>query len=174
MKKLEDYVRSIPNFPSAGIIFRDITTVIQDPDGFKLAIDKMMETIKDLDFDVIVGLESRGFIFGAPIAYEMGKGLVLARKKGKLPCETVECTYDLEYGSATVEMHKDAIKKGDKVVIIDDLLATGGTFKAGINLVEQLGGEVVKVLSLIELPALKGKEALKDYDVETIISFDGE
>ena len=174
MKKLEDYVRSIPDFPKEGIIFRDITTVIQDPVGFKMAIDEMLKKLEGVDFDVIVGLESRGFIFGAPLAYKLDKGLVLARKKGKLPCETVDCTYELEYGSATIEMHKDAIKKGDKVVVVDDLLATGGTFKAGINLVEQLGGEVVKVLAMIELPALKGKEALKDYDVETIIAFDGE
>lgn len=173
MKKLEEYVRSIPDFPEPGIIFRDITTVIQDPDGFKLAIDELLKKLDGVDFDVVVGLESRGFIFGAPIAYAKNKGLILVRKKGKLPCETVECSYELEYGSATVEMHKDAIKKGMKAVIVDDLIATGGTLEAGIKLVEELGGEVVKVLSLIELAGLNGREKLKGYDVETVICYDG-
>ena len=124
MKKLEEYVRSIPDFPEPGIIFRDVTSILQDADGLKLAVDSMQALLEDTDADVIVGTESRGFIFGAPIAYNLHKPLVLVRKKGKLPCETVEKSYDLEYGSATIEMHKDSIKPGQKVVIVDDLIAT--------------------------------------------------
>lgn len=173
MKKVEDYVRSIPDFPEPGIIFRDITTVLQDPDGLKLAIDGLKERLDGVDFDVVVGAESRGFIFGAPLAYEFGKGFVPVRKKGKLPCETVEKTYDLEYGTATIEMHKDAVKKGEKVVLLDDLIATGGTMKAAAELVEELGGEVVKMLFLIELSDLNGREVLKDYDVDSVVQFEG-
>ena len=124
MKKIEEYVRSIPDFPEPGIIFRDVTSVIQDADGLQLAIDSMQDCLKGVDFDVITGLESRGFIFGMPIAYNLHKPFVLVRKAGKLPCETISRTYDLEYGSATIEMHKDAIKPGKRVVIIDDLIAT--------------------------------------------------
>ena len=173
MKKLEDYVRNIPDFPEKGIIFRDITTVLKEPDGFNLAIDSMQEKLKDIDFDLVLGAESRGFIFGAPIAYKLNKGFSPVRKKGKLPAETIEEDYDLEYGKATLEIHKDSIKPGQKVVIIDDLIATGGTLQAIIKLVERLGGEVSKIVCLIELPELKGKENLKGYDVETIISFLG-
>ena len=158
MKKLEEYIRSIPDFPEKGIIFRDITTILQDAEGLKLAIDSMIETLKDVDFDVIVGTESRGFIFGVPIAYAMGKPFVPCRKKGKLPCETVTAEYDLEYGSAAIELHKDSIKKGQKVVIVDDLIATGGTVKACASLVEELGGEVAKIVFLMELAGLKGRE----------------
>ena len=173
MKKLEDYVRNIPDFPEKGIIFRDITTVLKEPDGFNLAIDSMQKKLKDIDFDLVLGAESRGFIFGAPIAYNLNKGFIPVRKKGKLPAETIEEDYDLEYGKATLEIHKDSIKPGQKVVIIDDLIATGGTLQAIIKLVERLGGEVSKIVCLIELPELKGKENLKGYDVETIISFLG-
>ena len=173
MKKVEDYVRSIPDFPEKGIIFRDITSVIQDPEGLKLAIDGIQNLLKDVDFDVVVGPESRGFIFGAPLAYVMHKPFVPIRKKGKLPCETVEKTYDLEYGTATIEMHKDAVKKGEKVVLLDDLIATGGTMKAAAELVEELGGEVVKMLFLIELSDLNGREVLKDYDVDSVVQFEG-
>lgn len=173
MKKVEDYVRSIPDFPEKGIIFRDITTVLQDPDGLKLAIDEMKKCLDGVDFDVVAGAESRGFIFGAPIAYETGKGFVLVRKKGKLPCETVSQKYDLEYGSAEIEMHKDSIKPGQKVVIVDDLIATGGTIEATIKLIESLGGEVVKVLFLMELAGLKGRERLKGYDVDAVITYPG-
>ena len=141
MKKLEEYVRSIPDFPEKGIIFRDVTSVLQDADGLHLAIDTMLEKIKDLDYDVVVGPESRGFIFGTPIAYNNHKPFVLIRKKGKLPRETVSTTYDLEYGSATIEMHKDSIKPGQKVVIVDDLMATGGTAKAIMEMVEEMGAE---------------------------------
>ena len=145
MKKIEEYVRSIPDFPEPGIIFRDITSVLQDADGLQLAIDSMIKLLDGVDFDVVAGTESRGFIFGVPIAYEMHKPFVPVRKKGKLPCETISQSYDLEYGQATIEMHKDSIKPGQKVVLVDDLIATGGTIEAAIKLVEQLGGEVVKV-----------------------------
>ena len=141
MKKIEAYVRSIPDFPEPGIIFRDVTSVLQDADGLQLAIDSMQDCLEGEEFDVITGLESRGFIFGMPIAYNLHKPFVLVRKAGKLPCETVSRTYELEYGSATIEMHKDSIKPGQKVVIVDDLIATGGSVEAAIKLVEELGGE---------------------------------
>ncbi len=166
MKKVEDYVRSIPDFPEKGIIFRDITSVIQSPEGLKLAIDGINESLKDVDYDVVVGPESRGFIFGVPVAYVNGKGFVPVRKKGKLPCETISEDYSLEYGTATIEMHKDAIVPGQKVVIVDDLIATGGTTEAIIKLIERLGGEVVKIVFLIELEGLNGREKLAGYDVD--------
>ena len=173
MKKLEEYVRSIPDFPEEGIIFRDITSVLQDADGLQLAIDTMQELVKDMDFDVVAGAESRGFIFGTAIAYNMHKPFILVRKAGMLPCETVSKTYDLEYGSATIEIHKDAIKPGQKVVLIDDLIATGGTIKAAAELVEELGGEVVKILFLMELAGLEGRKALAGYDVESVVVYEG-
>ena len=173
MKKIEEYVRSIPDFPEPGIIFRDVTSVIQDADGLQLAIDSMQDCLKGVDFDVITGLESRGFIFGVPIAYALHKPFVPVRKAGKLPCETVSKTYDLEYGSATIEMHKDSIKPGQKVVIVDDLIATGGTIEAAIQMVEELGGEVVKVIFFMELAGLKGRERLKNYDVDSVIIYEG-
>lgn len=173
MKDLKEYVRNIPDFPEKGIIFRDITTVLQDKEGLHLAIDSIQEMLKDIDFDVVVAPESRGFIFGMPIAYNLNKSFVPVRKKGKLPCETIEESYDLEYGKATVEIHKDAINKGQKIVIIDDLIATGGTLEAIIKLVERLGGEVVKICCLIDLPELKGKEKLNKYDISASISFEG-
>lgn len=173
MKKLEEYVRSIPDFPEKGIIFRDVTSVLQDADGLKLAIDTMQEKIKDLDFDVVAGPESRGFIFGTPLAYNNHKPFVLIRKKGKLPCETVEMEYDLEYGTATIEMHKDSIKKGQKVLIVDDLIATGGTTEAMIKLIESLGGEVVGVVVLIELAGLKGRKKINGYRLESAICYEG-
>ena len=172
-KNIEEYVTSIPNFPEPGIIFRDITSVLQDADGLQLAIDLLEEKIKDADPDVIVGLESRGFIFGMPLAYNLHKPFVLVRKKGKLPRETVEMSYDLEYGSATIEMHKDSIKPGQTVAVIDDLIATGGTVSAAVKLVEELGGKVVKIAFLMELAGLKGREKLKGYDVESVICYDG-
>ena len=173
MKKIEEYVRSIPDFPEPGIIFRDITSVLQDADGLQLAIDSMIKLLDGVDFDVVAGTESRGFIFGVPIAYEMHKPFVPVRKKGKLPCETISQSYDLEYGQATLEMHKDSIKPGQKVVLVDDLIATGGTIEAAIKLVEQLGGEVVKVIFLMELAGLKGRERLKGYDVASVITYEG-
>ncbi len=174
MKKVEDYVRTIPDFPEPGIMFRDITTVLGDADGLELAIDEMQKRIGDpKDVDVIVGLESRGFIFGMPLAYNLHKPFVLVRKKGKLPCETVEQTYDLEYGSATIEMHKDSIKPGQKVVVVDDLIATGGTVAAAVKLIEKLGGDVRKCVFLMELAGLNGRQKLEGYDVETVISYEG-
>ena len=164
MKPIEEYVRSIPDFPESGIIFRDVTSILQDADGLHLAIDLMQEKLKDVDFDVVVGPESRGFIFGVPIAYNLHKPFIPIRKKGKLPCETVSVEYELEYGTATIEMHKDAIKPGQKVVIIDDLIATGGT---------NLGGEVVKAVFLMELAGLKGRERLEGYDVDAVITYPG-
>ena len=173
MKRVEDYVRSIPDFPEPGIIFRDITSVLQDADGLQLAIDSMQACLKNTEVDVIAGTESRGFIFGVPIAYNLHKPFVPIRKKGKLPCETVSQSYDLEYGSAEIEIHKRSIKPGDKVVIVDDLMATGGTAEAMIKLIEGLGGEVVEVLCLIELMGLKGREKLKGYKVDSVIQYPG-
>ena len=173
MKKIEEYVRTIPEFPEPGIMFRDVTSVLQDPEGLKLAIDSMIRLLDGVDFDVIAGAESRGFIFGAPIAYALGKAFVPIRKKGKLPCETISEKYDLEYGTAEIEMHKDAIKPGQKVVVVDDLIATGGTIEASIKMIEKLGGEVVKVLFLMELAGLKGRDRLAGYDVASVITYEG-
>ena len=173
MKKIEDYVLSIPDFPEPGIIFRDITSVLQDADGLQLAIDSMQDCLKDIDVDVIAGTESRGFIFGVPVAYAAHKGFVPVRKKGKLPCKTVSMKYDLEYGSAEVEMHEDSIKPGQKVVIIDDLIATGGTMEAICKLIESLGGEVVRICFVMELAGLEGRKKLKDYPVESLIVYEG-
>lgn len=173
MKKVEDYVRSIPDFPEEGIIFRDVTSVLQDAEGLKLAIDSMIGLLEGVEFDVIVGTESRGFIFGVPIAYALGKPFVPARKKGKLPCETISVAYDLEYGQVEVEMHKDAICPGQKVVLVDDLIATGGTIEACVRMVEELGGEVVKIVFLMELAGLKGREKLGKYDVASVITYEG-
>ena len=173
MKKIEEYVRTIPDFPEPGIMFRDVTSIMQDADGLHLAIDSMQEYIKDMDFDLVVGPESRGFIFGVPIAYNMHKPFIPVRKKGKLPCETVSAEYDLEYGTAVIEMHKDSIKPGQKVVIIDDLIATGGTTQAMIKLIEELGGEVVKIVFLMELEGLNGRNKLNGYSIESVIKYSG-
>lgn len=173
MKKVEDYVRNIPDFPEKGIIFRDITSVLQDANGLQLAIDGMSQLLDGIEFDVIAGAESRGFIFGVPIAYNFKKPFIPIRKKGKLPCETVSKEYALEYGTATIEIHKDAIKPGDKVVIVDDLIATGGTIEAATQLVEQLGGQVVKIIFLMELAGLKGRDKLSQYDVASVITYEG-
>lgn len=174
MKKIEDYMRSIPGFPKEGIIFRDMTKALNDKEGLKLTIDSLIDCIKDVDFNIIGGIESRGFILGMPIAYEMNKAFLPVRKKGKLPCPTIEESYDLEYGSATIEIDKTAVKPGDKVVLIDDLIATGGTMKAACKLVERLGGEVVAIVFLMELVDLKGREVLKDYPVYSVIKYEGE
>lgn len=173
MKKIEEYVRSIPDFPEPGIIFRDVTSVIQDAEGLQLAIDELQKLLDGVEFDVIAGAESRGFIFGMPIAYNLKKPFVLVRKKGKLPRETVEMSYDLEYGSATIEMHKDSIKPGQKVVLVDDLIATGGTIEAAAKLVESLGGEVVKIIFLMELAGLEGRKRLEKYDVASVVCYEG-
>lgn len=173
MKKIEEYVRSIPDFPEEGIIFRDVTSVLQDAEGLRLAIDSMQEKLKDVDYDLLAGPESRGFIFGVPIAYNMKKPFIPVRKKGKLPCETVSAEYALEYGTATIEIHKDAVKPGQRVVIVDDLMATGGTIEAIIKLIEQLGGIVVKIVFLMELEGLNGRSRLDGYDVDSVIKYPG-
>ena len=154
-------------------MFRDITGILQDAEGFQLAIDSLLELIKDTPCDVIAGAESRGFIFGAPLAYALKKPFALVRKKGKLPRETICESYELEYGTAEIEMHTDSIRPGQKVILIDDLIATGGTIEAAAKLVEQLGGEVVKIIFLMELAGLNGREKLSKYDVESVITYKG-
>ena len=173
MSKLEDCVISIPDFPEPGIIFRDVTGILRDPEGLKESIDGLISRLDGVDFDLIVGPEARGFIFGMPVAYELGKAFIPIRKKGKLPRETIEETYDLEYGTATIEIHKEDMKPGQRVVMIDDLMATGGTMLANIHLVEKLGGKVEKVLFVMELAGLHGREKLKDYDVDSLIIYPG-
>lgn len=173
MKRIDDYITSIPDFPEKGIIFRDITTVIQDPEGFKLAIDKLIELSKEFDFDLVAGTEARGFLLGAPVAYALGKGFVLVRKKGKLPRKTISKRYALEYGTAEVEMHIDSVKPGQRVLIVDDLIATGGTVKATAELVEELGGTVAGIVFLIELAGLKGREVLNGYEVRSAECYEG-
>lgn len=171
MKNLSDYIASIPDFPEPGVIFRDITPLLGDPQGLQLAIDALLKELKEVDYDLVIGPESRGFIFGVPVAYGAGKGFVPVRKAGKLPRETVSMEYDLEYGSAVIEMHKDAVKPGQKVVIVDDLIATGGTTKAMIKLIEEAGGEVVKLCFFIELKDLNGRQALSGYDVSSVLTY---
>lgn len=168
---LKNVIRSIEDFPEKGIIFRDITTVLSDKDALKASIDEMDALIKDLDYNVVIGPESRGFIFGMPIAYNNNKSFVPIRKKGKLPYKTISKSYSLEYGEATIEMHIDALKKGDKVVITDDLLATGGTCLAMIDLIEQAGAEVVGLVFFIELMDLKGREKLSGYNVQSVLKY---
>lgn len=172
-KQIEEYVLSIPDFPEEGIIFRDVTSILEDADGLHLAIDLLQEKLDGLDFDIIVGPESRGFIFGMPLAYNLHKSFVPIRKKGKLPCETVSVEYELEYGSAEIEIHKRSIKPGDKVVIGDDLMATGGTSAAMIRLIESLGGKVNGLVFLMELEGLKGREKLEGYHVDSVIRYPG-
>ena len=173
MKRIEDYVISIPDFPEPGIIFRDITGILRDADGLKLSIDKIQEMLEGVEFDGVLGLESRGFIFGMPIAYNLHKAFIPVRKKGKLPRETVSAKYDLEYGTAEIEIHKEDLRPGMKVVIIDDLIATGGTVEAAVKLAESLGAEVVKIAFVMELAGLKGRERLAGYDVESVITYEG-
>ncbi len=173
MKKLEDYVISIPDFPKEGIIFRDVTGILMDADGLQLSIDSLMGMLDGIDFDIVAGSESRGFIFGMPVAYNLHKPFIPIRKKGKLPRATISEEYALEYGTATIEIHQDAIKPGQKVVLVDDLMATGGTMEAMIKLVERLGGEVVKCCFVMELAGLNGRELLKGYDVDSAIIYEG-
>lgn len=173
MKQLEEYVRSIPDFPEPGIIFRDVTTILKDADGLRLAVDRLTAMLQGVDYDLVAGPESRGFIFGVPVAYLQHKGFVPVRKKGKLPCETISVQYDLEYGSAEIEVHKDAIMPGQRVVIIDDLLATGGTMAAITELIERMGGEVVKICLVMELKGLCGRARLNGYPVEAAITYEG-
>lgn len=172
MKSLEDYITIINDFPEEGVIYRDITSVIEDSEGFRLAIGELLKLLDGVEFDKIITLESRGFIFGAPIAYELRKPMVLVRKAGKLPRDTVSQSYNLEYGSATVEIHKSSINPGDKVILIDDLIATGGTLQAAAKLVEALGGEIVKAVALVELRGFDARSRL-DFDIETVLSYDG-
>ena len=168
---LRDKIRNIQDFPQEGVLFRDITTLLKDAEGMKEAIDQMTAKLEGVDFDLVLGPESRGFIFGMPVAYNMGKGFVPVRKAGKLPAEVVSKEYALEYGTATIEMHKDAIQPGQKVVIVDDLMATGGTAKAIVEMVEEMGGEVAALLFLIELDFLEGRKVLPDYRIESIIHY---
>lgn len=168
---LKNLVRDVVDFPKEGIVFKDITTILQNPAGLKASIEQMQEPLKNIAFDHVIGPESRGFIFGVPIAYNLNKGFIPVRKAGKLPYEVKSKEYNLEYGTATIEMHIDAIKPGDKVVIIDDLLATGGTSKAMIDLIEELGGVVVKLVYLIELEFLNGRNIVGDYPIDSIIKY---
>ncbi len=169
--KLEDKIRDVPDFPIKGVLFKDITTLLKDPDAYHAAIDAMVERFKSQHIDVVVGMESRGFVLAAPMAYLLGAGLVPVRKLGKLPAETVRAEYSLEYGTNTLEMHKDAIQPGQRVLVVDDLLATGGTTQATVKLVEQVGGKVVAIAFLIELTFLHGREKLKGYDIYAEIKY---
>lgn len=169
--KLEDKIRDIPDFPVKGILFKDITTLLKDPPAFKYAIDELAARYKDEKIDMIVAMESRGFIFAAPLAYRLGAGFVPARKPGKLPAETISVQYSLEYGTDKVEMHKDACCPGQRVLIVDDLLATGGTAAATVQLVEKLGGKVVGIAFLIELTFLNGRDRLKGYPIFSLIQY---
>jgi adenine phosphoribosyltransferase len=171
MAELGTKIRDIPDFPKPGILFKDITTLLKEGPAFKDAIDGLLAKIGKRKIDVVVGMESRGFIFGAPVAYALGAGFVPVRKLGKLPSDVVSVEYDLEYGSATLEMHSDAFKAGARVLVVDDLLATGGTVAGTIELVKQLKGEIVALAFLIELKALKGRDKLEGYDVITLIQF---
>ena len=170
MSDLKEYITDIPDFPEKGIIFRDVTSLLQSGEGFRKAIDGILAKLDNVEFDAVIGLDARGFLFAAPVAYIRSKGFIPVRKKGKLPRETISAEYALEYGTAEVEIHTDSLKKGDKVVIIDDLIATGGTIGAAVKLAEQLGAEVVRIVCLIELRGLNGREKLKGYDVEALIS----
>ncbi|MBC7262786.1 MAG: adenine phosphoribosyltransferase [Chloroflexi bacterium] len=167
---LAKMIRDVPDFPVKGILFKDITTLCKDPDAFQEAIDSLVDRYLDQDIDIVVAIEARGFIFGAPLAYELGAGFVPVRKPNKLPAETISAEYSLEYGTNVLEMHTDAIKPGQKVLVVDDLLATGGSAKATVQLVERLGGKVVGIAFLIELAFLKGRELLKGYDVFSLIT----
>jgi adenine phosphoribosyltransferase len=169
---LAQTIRNVPDFPVEGIQFKDITTLLQDPVSFRAAVDEMLDAYRDRPIDVVVGIESRGFIWGAILAYEMGVGFVPVRKPGKLPAETIRAEYALEYGTNALEMHVDALRPGQKVLVVDDLLATGGTAKATCELVERLGGEVVGVAFLIELTFLHGRDKLSGYDVLSLVSMD--
>ncbi len=169
--RIEGLIRNVPDFPQPGIQFKDITPVLQDPQGLRAAIDAVAEPLKGKEIDAIVGLESRGFLFGAPIAYNMSLGFVIIRKPGKLPADTIDVKYELEYGSNVLEMHRDSITPGQRVVIVDDLLATGGTARGAATLVEQLGGVVVGFSFLIELEFLQGREKLAGYDIHSIIRY---
>jgi len=174
MEEIKRKIRTIPNFPKQGIMFRDITTLLKDPIGFKQAIEVFVERYSNIDIDFVIGIEARGFILGGAVAYELGKGFVPIRKPGKLPAEVVSEEYALEYGTDKVEMHKDAIKEGDRCLIIDDLLATGGTMLAACKLAQKLGAEIVECAFIVELPDLGGKKKLSSFNIFTMIEFEGD
>jgi adenine phosphoribosyltransferase len=171
IEELKKIIRDVPDFPKEGVIFKDITTLLQDPEAFKSSVNQLLNECRNYSIDKVVGIESRGFIFGAPIALELNAGLVLVRKPGKLPAETISETYELEYGKDSIEMHKDSIKSGDNVLVIDDLLATGGTAAATCNLIEKCGGNPVLVTFLIELTFLNGRKKLKNRNIFTLLNF---
>lgn len=174
MTELIDYVTEIPDFPKPGVLFRDVTTILNDPKGFELAIEGLITLAKEAgDFDLVAGTESRGFLFGTPVAYALGKGFVPVRKKGKLPRETISEEYDLEYGTAELEVHTDSISPGQRVLIIDDLLATGGTAEATVKLIERLGGTIVRICFVMELAGLEGRKKLEGQKVESLIRYEG-
>ena len=164
-------IRTIPDFPEKGILFRDTTTLFQDGEAFSSAVDAICEHLDGIDFDLVAGPEARGFVFGTPVAYKLKKGFITARKPGKLPYKTLSKAYDLEYGQATLEIHEDAVTKGQKVVIVDDLLATGGTCKALCELIEECGGEVAAIVFFIELEALKGRKVLEGHNVISLVRY---
>lgn len=176
MKTVQDYIRTIPDFPHEGIMFRDVTTLFADPRGFRLAVDLMLHPYAGLEIDKVVGLEARGFILGGAIAHQLSVGFVPVRKQGKLPGKTISQAYTLEYGEAVVELHDDAIQPGEKILVVDDLLATGGTAEAGIKLIERLGGEVISCAFVIDLPDLGGRKRLEGMgmDVTALCAFEGE
>ncbi len=171
---LKDTIRTVPDFPKPGILFRDITTLLKDPVAYREAIDRIADSLRDKQIDIVVGPEARGYIIGAPLAYALGAGFVLARKPGKLPADAISFDYGLEYGQDSLQMHTDAIRPGQRVVVADDLLATGGTALAVCKLVEKLGGEIVAARFLIELPELRGREKLTGYDLLSLIEFEGD
>jgi adenine phosphoribosyltransferase len=171
MKDLKDFIRDVPDFPKEGIIFKDITTLLKNSEALSIAIDQLYDKVKEMKIDKVIGIESRGFIFAPVIAYKLNAGFIPVRKPGKLPAEVVSESYELEYGTDTLEMHKDAIEKGDKVLIADDLIATGGTAKAVCKMVEKMGGEVVALEFLIELEFLKGREKLEKYNLISLIKY---
>ncbi|HKI77284.1 MAG TPA: adenine phosphoribosyltransferase [Ignavibacteriaceae bacterium] len=171
---LKKYIRSVPDFPKKGIMFRDITTILKEPAAFKVTATQLFEKAQNLDVNKVVGIESRGFIFGSILAERLDVGFVPIRKPNKLPAETVKETYALEYGTDTIEIHKDAIKPGDKILLHDDLLATGGTAEAAVKLIEKLGGRVLQLSFIVELSFLNGRERLKDYDVVSLVNYDSE
>lgn len=170
--ELKSKIRVIEDYPVEGISFKDITTLLKDKDAFKLTLDLMEKELKDIDFDYVIGIESRGFLFGAPLADRMGKGFIPVRKPGKLPADIEKVSYDLEYGANQLEIHKDAINEGDKVIIIDDLIATGGSAQATGKLIESLGGDIAGFGFLIELTSLNGRDLLKDYKVFSLLEYD--
>jgi len=173
-ESIKSKIRMVPHWPKKGIMFRDVTTLIKDPEGLRETIDLLYKRYMDKKIDYIIGIESRGFIFGAPLAYLLNCGFIPIRKPGKLPAEVVSEEYTLEYGTDKIEIHKDAIKKGDRIVIVDDLLATGGTANAARNLVKKLGGNIIEITFIVELPELKGRQKIQEENIYSIVSFEGE